>query len=96
MFRVAVPQVLVFFTLPFGSLPATVLVLPSTDHSTYSFRRTAYSASPKIEAEVPPKQQLPNLHSIVTQKIAILTMKIPLQKVVVSKVIFNLARKIKE
>jgi hypothetical protein len=94
MFRVAAPQVLVFCTLPFGSLPAPVLVLPSTNHPMYSFRRTAYSASPKIEAQVPPKQQLLNPH-IVTQKIAILTTKIALQKVVVSKVIFNLARRIK-
>lgn len=39
--------------------------------SMYYFRRTAYSDSLKIEAEVPPKQQLSNLHSIVTQKTAI-------------------------
>jgi len=61
----------------------------------YSFTCTVYSASLKIEAELPPKQQLPSLHSIVNQKTAILTMKIPLQKVVVSKVILNLARRIK-
>jgi len=61
----------------------------------YSFRRTAYSASLKIKAEVPPKQQPSNPHSIVTQKTAILTTKILLQKVVVSKVLFNLARRIR-
>jgi hypothetical protein len=55
----------------------------------YFFRLTAYSASVKIEAEVPPKQQLPNLHGIVIQKTAILTMKTPLENVFVSKVIFN-------
>jgi hypothetical protein len=62
----------------------------------YYFRRTAYSASLKIEAQVPPEPQLPNLHSIITQKTAILTMKMPLLKAVVSKVIFKLARRIKK
>jgi len=62
----------------------------------YYFRRATYSASLKMEAEVPPEPQLPNLHSIVTQKTAILTMKMPLLKVVVSKIIFKLARRIKE
>jgi hypothetical protein len=97
MFCVAAPQFLVFCTLPFGSLPAPVLLLPSTNHFHEFLQTHCLLCQPedRVRGSSKPTTTKRTQHRN-SENSNFDNEKMPLQKVVVSKVIFNPTRRIKE
>ena len=95
MFSAATPQILVFCTIPFGSLPAPVLVLPSTNRFHVFLHTHCLLCQPEDRGRGSHKATTTKSTQHRKPENSNFDNERPLRKVVVSKVILNLARKIK-